>query len=148
MTSLQSLINAKLTPYEQAITALMSRGKLRWGWKLEPEQKLSVLFADELRKLTIAGAYKGIWCHVANEGKRSQIVGAILKAMGLIPGSPDYWFIWQTGRGVIELKVRGNTQQPTQKHFQQWCEGNNIPYAVCYSVEQALEVLRQWQAIQ
>ena len=140
-------LSLHLSPYDQAITALMSRGKLRWGWKLEPEQKLSILFADELRKLTVSGAYKGIWCHAPNEGKRSQIVGLILKAMGLIPGSPDYWFIWQNGRGCNELKVRGNRQTDQQKNFQIWCEHNGISYAVCYSVEQGLATLTEWGAI-
>lgn len=117
-------------------------------WRVDPEQRMSIELADELRKLTMSGKYKGVFSHLANEGKRHQIVAQILKAMGMIPGASDFMFMWDTGRGCIELKVHPNKQNDNQRHFQAWCEGNNIPYAVCYSVEQALEVLRQWQAIQ
>lgn len=129
---------------ETAITLLMSRGKLNWGWRLEPEQRESIELADILRKATSNGSLKAVWSHVANEGKRSQIVGAILKAMGLIPGAPDFWFIWEKGGGVIELKIKPNKLSDNQNYFFKWCDHNNVPRAVCYSKEAALEVLEGW----
>lgn len=136
-----------LTPYEHAITLLMSRPKLNWKWKLEPEQKECVNFADELRKQTANGNLRSVWCHVANEGKRNRITGCILKAMGLIPGSYDYWFLWDNGGGVIEMKIKPNKPSENQEYFGLWCERRRVRKAVCYSKEEALSVLKIWGAL-
>ena len=98
--TLQHYINAQLSPYEQAITALMSRGKIPsvWGKKpvvLKPEELICVQFADEMRLHVKNGNYNGIWWHNPNEGRRGKLTAIIMKAMGLLPGLTDYAFVWK-----------------------------------------------------
>ena len=126
---------------------LMHRGKLNWNWALEPEQRLSIEFADIMRGLTLKGVYRGVWGHVPNEGKRHQIVAAIMKAMGMISGTPDYFFIWPGGAGVIELKFGDNKLTDNQWHYQLWCEAEGLNHAVCWSSQEAISKLTEWGAI-
>lgn len=151
---LQDIIDAQLGP----VGILMQRPKLNWAWKLGHEQKLSVKFADALRYLETRGRVKCVWTHVANEGKRHAIVGAIQKAMGMISGSPDYVFAWKDGCGFIELKVHPNGLEKTQKCYKQWCEQRSVNYAMHKAastsdedmlacVKAAMDTLKAWGAI-
>ena len=114
--------------------------------KLGPETALSILVADQLRTMSITGEFTGVWCHLANEGKRSAFNGAVMKAMGMIPGAADFVFTGPWGHGWIELKVKGR-QEVTQQGFQKWCEMDGSRYAVCRSVDEVLATLRAWKAI-
>lgn len=133
-------------PFETYLDRLMARSLIPWCAKVEPEQRLSIELADALRKLTIKGEYRGMWWHTANEGKRHAIVALILKAMGMLPGAPDFVFLWSFGSGIIELKVGKPKLQPSQEDFKQWAADSAIPHATCTSVEQALAYLRTWGA--
>lgn len=121
---------------------LMQRNKLNWNWKLEPEQKESVKLADEMRARVLEGRYRGIWLHVANEGKRSEIVASIMKAMGMIPGASDYLFAWDKKLLWLELKIKPNAQSANQKLFQQWIEWAGYEYVLAYSKDEAIEKLQ------
>lgn len=135
-----------MTPAELAL--YLTRPKLNWNWKIEPEQRLSIEFSDALRAASVDGKYKGVWTHVPNEGKRHQITACIMKAMGMIPGVYDYNFMWgETGRGVIELKAGSNKPTEHQIRYKAWCDMHGIPNAVCYSVDEALGVLKEWGAL-
>lgn len=131
---------------------LMCRIKIPavWGRKhvvLEPEQKISVDLADALRELTLRRKIRAVWLHIPNEGKRSQLVAMILKAMGLIPGAPDFLFCWGEGSAFIELKAGRNKQSDSQKHFELWCISSDVKYEVCYSADAALTKLKSWGII-
>lgn len=139
-----------IDPATYAKTMLMSRPKLNWRWTLEPEQKLSVQFADAMRVAVVEGRYRGVWGHCPNEAKRSQIVGMILKAMGMLSGTPDYFFLWPGDGGVIELKTATGTMSEHQSYWQMWCDEAGIKHAVCKGDNadlQALAVLRSWGAL-
>lgn len=137
-------------PHEYLLR-LMQRGKLNRNWQLHPEQKLSVECADELRAATLEGRYNGIWAHVANEGKRSEIAACILKAMGLIPGALDNWHIWKKGSGLdaglIEIKVKPNKTTDSQDDYILWAQDTGVKTAVVYSKQEYLDTLKQWGAL-
>lgn len=122
------------------IVRLMSRAKLSMRFKLEPEQLISIQFADAMRAKTLDGSFKGVWKHTPNEGKRSRIVAMIMRAMGMIPGAADYDILFEK-TVFIELKVKPNKQTDSQKDFQAWAESAGHSYQVCYSAEEALEFL-------
>lgn len=132
------------SPFRIACTVLMNRAKLSWKWALQDEQRICVEFADLMRTATLNGSYHGIWGHIPNEGKRSQIVALIQQAMGMIPGQPDDFFMGDWGHGVIEFKVPGGKLQDTQECYRDWCLGNGINHAVCYSAEEGMQTLRGW----
>lgn len=133
-----------MSPAEYALMRLMSRDKIPWKCKLKSEELMAVELADALRRATLDGKLHAVWCHVPNEGKRHPFVAIIMKAMGMLPGSLDYWFIWENGGGLIELKSGKNKPSEFQEYFITWCEQRRVNKAVCYSVDSALEVLRGW----
>lgn len=137
----------KMQPLEYALFRLMNRDKIPWQCKLKSEEIISIEFADALRKATLEGRLKAVWCHVPNEGKRHVFVAMIMKAMGLLSGALDYWFIWDTGGCVIEFKAGKNKLSEFQEYFFTWCESKNVPKAVCYSPESGLEVLKKLGAL-
>lgn len=131
------------------ILLLMSRSKIPMFWgkrliTLGEEEKLCIEFADQLRAFTIERRLKGIWTHLANEGKRGILVAMIAKAMGMISGATDYVFLWEDGCGVIEFKTKKGRLSPNQVNFKAWCEMYNVRYALCRSVDEGLETLRGW----
>lgn len=128
---------------QTAIFRLMARYKIPMTIKadgrtvpvtIKPEQRFSIHLADRLRELTLTRRYRGIWSHIPNEGERSRLFGVLLKAMGLIPGATDYFFIWATGAGVIELKVHPETMSDTQLDYRDWCVQSGVNHA-CVTCE-------------
>lgn len=132
--------------YEYALSILMSRPNIRKR-NLKPETYLSIDVADTMRRHTLQGRYRGVWCHCPNEGKRSALNGAILKAMGLIPGAPDFIFAWEGNNLFIELKVPGKKPNENQKFFAKWCLNSRVTYVVCHSVVEVEALLRSLGAL-
>lgn len=145
---------AKLNPFKLPIaqiflTALMSRPCIEKmpRLKLHPEQRLTVRVADMLRGYTIRGQLRGVWFHVANEGKRTTYDGALIKAMGRIPGVPDFVFIGAWGAGLIELKTDDGKQGEAQEFFEYWCNGQQVRYVICRTLDEVENILRGWGAL-
>lgn len=131
-----------------AIISLMRRSNLSRNTRLHKEQRLCVEFADLLRYYTLDGTLKTIWLHIPNESKRSIIVALLLRAMGMITGAADYVFCWHNGSGFIEFKVGTNKQTESQKEFQVWCDSLGVKYAVSYSVDDGIDILRKWGVLE
>ena len=136
-------IKPEIIGYTAQIYYLMKRSALSWNWTIAPEEKESIDFADQLRMATLEGRLKCVWCHVPNEGKRHRITATIMKAMGLIPGALDYWFVSSGGGCLIELKIGANKPTDNQICFMAWCDRLGVPKAVCYNKEDALQFLRE-----
>ena len=84
----------------------------------------------------------GWWCHVPNGGARSKIEAAILKGLGVKPGTPDMLII---SRGVpiwIELKAGKNKPTAVQSacHDALWAAGALV--LVCRSIDEVIKGLR------
>lgn len=128
--------------YSFACAKLFSRGKLGWGWKIQPEQLLCIQFYDEYRK--VAHKAPGLVVHIPNEGKRHPIVGQIMIAMGMIPGTADYICGREGFVGLLEAKVPGNDQSEYQTYFQCMAEGKNMAYSIFRTPQEGMDVLRVW----
>src|SRR5690554_4352168 len=115
--------------------------------KLGPEDREAKAFSDQLRLWTLNGELECVWWHTASElaggrGKASQIRYAIAKALGLIPGSPDYVFLHPTkGAHLIEMKALRGSMTAAQKDFSAWCEDAGIPYVCVRGAEAGFEQL-------
>ena len=89
--------------------------------------------------------------HIPNEGKRSKITGARLKAAGLKSGVPDICLPVARGGYIglyIEMKAGKNKLTDNQE---KWLndltrEGNFT--AVCYGWEQAKEVIEKYLSME
>ena len=84
----------------------------------------------------------GTFCHsIPNEGagRNNAIRTAQLVTMGLFSGVGDLLVWWNTSDsvclGYLEVKTATGRQSERQKHFQDLCEQNGIPYEVVRSVE-------------
>lgn len=143
---------AKVPIHLKAIPLLMARSKIPWmiGNKkmiLKPEEAECIRFADMMREYVDKGIYRGIWCHIPNEGQRGVITQIILRAMGLIKGASDYMFMGQWGHGVIEFKAGANNLDDYQRYFRFWCDRDGVPHATVWKSEQAIEALKKWGAL-
>lgn len=80
--------------------------------------------------------------HPANEGKRSVVAGARLKAMGLLPGAYDVMICGESRAWAIELKSATGRVTKAQAAFAAMLDRAGIPNAVCRSLDDVAEFLR------
>lgn len=135
-----------------AVTQLMARTAVPYNVgnkraELKPEQLLSLQLADRLRALTAEWddtggkyGYRGIWTHVANERKEGWFTMILLRAMGMIGGAFDYWFMWENGGCLVELKAGGDLSWD-QEYFETWAHDRKVPHFVRRSVDDVIKVL-------
>lgn len=99
---------------------------------------------------TILDPDEVLYLHIPNGERRDARTGALLKAMGVVPGAGDWLLSWRwprsthTAIGWIELKANAGTQTPAQKSFQARAVGVCHRYAVCRSLDEVLGVLEAW----
>lgn len=125
------------------------------GLKLGPEDRLSVEVMNMMRAAKVSGRYVGVFSHVANEsgapGSKQTILRSVKKkAMGMVPGTPDWWFLWPSGAGVIELKRHGVKEgglSDSQKEFRDWCREDGVRWAICNKLEDVEATLIKWGAM-
>lgn len=126
---------------------ILARGKMPWATRVKPEENLSISVANMLRQASLEGRLSAVWSHVPNEGKRSIKAACVMKAMGLLPGTPDFFFGWMTGSGMIELKVGKGRMSPNQKDYEAWCDHVWVKHAVCRSLGEVYDTLIAWQVL-
>lgn len=106
--------------------------------QLQPEESIQKAFVDVLE----LAKPKALGFHIPNGGKRSKAVAAMMKLMGLRPGVFDFEFLLPGGRAIfIEFKAGANKLTEKQKEFAAYLVLYRFPYAVCYSVDEALKFL-------
>jgi hypothetical protein len=123
---------------------MMYRG-LSPGLRIKPEERLSITFANECRALALDGHLRAVFCHPANEligSARSGATAAVTRAMGLIPGAPDFWFMGEGRNLALEAKAGKGTQSQNQKDFETWCAASGVPYRLFTTVDEGLGHLR------
>lgn len=92
------------------------------------------------------------WSYNASGEKRTAITGALLKAKGLKTGQADYTFFYNQNNVAnilfIEFKAKKGKQSDTQKEFEsKFANLTNVDYQVCYSVNDAVELLKKVKII-
>ena len=125
------------------------RGRLRGE-----EDKTVIQFAADLRQWTLEGILKATWTNIPHEvgffrkadmARVSKQRYAKALASGLVPGSGDFVFVGQGGRGGwIEFKSRTGSLSADQKDFRDWCAMLDIPHRVCRTREQGRQALIEW----
>lgn len=123
-----------------------------------PEEILAMEVADWLRAETLEGRLRATWTCIPHEvGYISQkSAGSALammryakaKAMGFIPGSTDYVFVWEGGGGWLELKSSAGSLSPEQKDFRDWAVAMRCGHAVCRSLDDVRQKLFEWGVLQ
>jgi len=101
---------------------------------------VSVLLSHALRP----GAY---FFHVPNDAKRSYATAARLKQMGMRAGHPDLTILFAGRAYLIELKSARGRVTDAQTRAHALIADAGCPVAVCRSVEQVHEQIRDWGLI-
>jgi hypothetical protein len=92
-----------------------------------------------------------IWRHVPNGEARDPKVAAKLKAMGVLPGSADLEFFWNSARTptqpclavlFMELKIGDREPSEAQKKFRQRAVEIGAGYCIARSIEEGLAILK------
>lgn len=88
--------------------------------------------------------------HVPNEGKRSKRYGAELKRQGLKAGFPDLGLFVPRGNKhalFIEMKVGRNKCTDNQKKWIRALMEQGYEVKVCYSAEEAIQIIKRYLGI-
>lgn len=119
------------------------------NFKIGPEAKECIKFSNACKAWGIQGQLKATWAHIPNENSNNKHkgFGMVQKAMGKIPGAPDYVFVGPEGSGWIEFKSEIGKLSPSQKNFQEWCKSMGANYEMVRSVEEAEHVLKTWNLL-
>ena len=87
-----------------------------------------------------------IYFSISNEGKRSVVLGAELKRMGLRAGASDLCVVIGGRAHFLELKSLKGKQSPEQIAFETDCKDAGCAYEVANNIDAALWVLGSWGA--
>lgn len=103
-----------------------------------PEHSFQVWAVNYLR-------YNNIFCFaIPNGGRRDAITGAMLKKEGVMSGVADLVLLLKGGVCIfVELKAGKNTQQDTQKIFQQNVEGLGFRYLLWRNPQDVVDFCRE-----
>jgi hypothetical protein len=109
---------------------------------------LDTLFASQWPKYMING--RNPLMHSPGGELRTKRTASKLKAMNVIPGFPDFYYVvpseFYTGL-ACELKrpktasQRAGTMSPEQKEWKQFMENVGIKYVICYSVQDVVNTV-------
>lgn len=80
--------------------------------------------------------------HVPNGGSRNKIEAVQLRAQGLIAGVPDLIVLWEGKMYGIELKVEGGKLSDAQKKLHEVWLNTGIKVFVCWSFEEAKQIIK------
>jgi hypothetical protein len=94
--------------------------------------------------LAIRGVEGLVYLHVPNGGGRTQVEGAILKSMGVVPGAPDL-LLWHAGQSfALELKSETGRVSSSQSDLLDRLRKAGVATAVCRGLDSALATLEGW----
>ncbi len=102
------------------------------------------LQADLMKYLEVDILRDAIAFSVPNEASRGR---GRVQSMGLYAGMADLVFLSRGGISyVMELKVKAKLS-PSQEDFRDICRELEIPWALCRSLDDAVEQLRLWRLL-
>jgi hypothetical protein len=117
----------------------------RWRNIPLPEPSEVELQIAVMRHLRLRRARSDVlFWHTPNGGQRDKRTGALLKAMGALPGVPDLIFIWPPGQILfLELKTAKGRLAPNQAEFGSMAMKAGAHYEVARGLDEALEILQK-----
>lgn len=126
------------------MTKRPARRKLRLSERVS-EARLHIAVAAFLRA---AWPDDLIFFHTPNGEARPGGAAGKLKAMGVLPGVPDFTFLLPNGQAAfIELKARDGELSDAQIAFRDKAVALHCGYAVARSIEDVERVLSGWLAL-
>jgi len=108
---------------------------------LKAESKLSQELALTLDGLRMDRKTKGIYFKISQEGTFHVAYHQRMKAMGKLPGVPDWCFIWPNNHLMIELKTRTGSLSKDQNFFHDEANRYDCNVIVCKTIKECLNSL-------
>jgi hypothetical protein len=109
-----------------------------------PEQNLQRALVYHLRARAQPNVF---WFHPANGGARTAVEGAIFKACGVRPGTPDLILIKEGKSFALELKATGGRLSPAQHEAHDELRRAGAEVATAVGIDDAIGELEQWQLL-
>ena len=91
--------------------------------------------------------YRRLLLKISNEGKRSKALGGIMRAEGLVCGTPDLFLAMANSERYglfIEMKAPGGKLSPEQNIQIPILQGENYQVEVCYSLDQFMQIINDY----
>lgn len=121
---------------------LLAKARAEKPRRAKPSNIEEQIQAECVRWMILNYHNKLIFHHSPNEAKRSEVMGARLKAMGMRPGWPDLEILLPKGRVVFfEFKTKSGRQSMSQKETQLLLESIGHKYFIIRSVEEFIKVV-------
>lgn len=111
--------------------------RARYGTEYDFHVAVAEFFQFVLTPETIA-------YHTPNGEQRTKASAGRLKAMGVMPGVPDWTLLHHGKPYFIELKCVGGRISDNQKTFLSRLSQQKIGWALCYSVDNVEMALKAW----
>jgi hypothetical protein len=105
------------------------------------ERSVHILVADALRNGTAPGWWSS---HIPSGELRTEETGRLLKRMKTEPGMADFMLLGPGKVRFLELKRKGNKPTAAQVLFGLAAIAADADYAVAYSADEALRILKEW----
>jgi len=111
------------------------------------ESDIQIQLVDYLNLIAVRCGF--LFFSVANEGtdRANPARLAKLKRMGFKPGVADLVFIKSGKAYFLEMKKPGKSQSDNQRDFQIDVAKASAQYAVAWSLDDAITILRDWQLL-
>jgi hypothetical protein len=130
----------------------------RWRKVLERDPLEDEIQQTLIKHLQLRCRPDVIYFHVPNGGYRHKYTGALLKALGVIPGVPDLMFVWPQLVSVaglphvqimprvlgLELKTRTGKLTAAQIAFAARMRRAGAIYETANTIDDALAILKQY----
>jgi hypothetical protein len=123
--------------------------------RAHPEHDQQVLLINKVRKLAERYKALALFHSIPNGGFRTKRTAALMKAEGALSGIPDthlpiarWWPDGSVSHGLyIEMKAKGGRLSAEQKEVIPMLEDAGYKVAVCYSADEALQVIAEYLEI-
>lgn len=100
----------------------------------QPDHRESDLQITIVQFLEIALPDDATYFHVPNGGKRDEVTGGILKAMGMRAGVADLIVLWRGYALSVELKTDDGKLSDAQDEWAEICQQCDVPHTVARSL--------------
>ena len=118
-----------------------------FGHVIRPPRE-DAIHAAIIELLCMAAHPRTLWWHCPNGAMMKPSTRMYFARLGVLPGVADLCFVLPDKTSAfIEVKSPGGKLSPAQQHFQARCAVLGLRYRVVYSVADAEEVLKEWQAL-
>ena len=125
----------------------MKRPRDLFGHPVRPPRE-DAIHAAIVELLCLAAHPKLLWYHCPNSAMVKPSARVYFARLGVLPGIPDLCFVLPDGRpAFMEVKTAGGRLSSAQQAFQARCALLKLRYRVVYSVTDAEEALKEWNAL-